>query len=166
MALNLVLLPLALVAAGPSATGAATDVQRQYERWERRLGARVTELHVVPAAAKMDPACDVIISFAIDHSQRPTDVAIRKSSCQPFHDRAALRLVRSLGRVGRVPSLTGEDHRVLLKLTYGQAPTAAADRELSNELEAERQASSRRNLEIVMMAADRLATASRQGIEH
>jgi len=165
MALNLALLSFALAVADPSVIHAAADVQQQFERWERRLRARIIELHVVPAAAKIDPPCDVVISFAIGRNRRPADAAIRNSSCKPFYDRAALRVVSQLGRVGRVPSMIGKDHRVLLKLSYGQAPTAVADRGLVEGLAAERQLHSRRNLEIVSRAVYPTDAAGPRGTE-
>jgi hypothetical protein len=159
MVLSLILLPVALTVADPSVGRAPNDVQQQYERWERRLRARIAELHVVPVSAKQDRACDVVVSFAVGRDERPSDAAIRTSSCAPFYDRAAYRLVHSLGRVGRVPSMSGNGHRVMLKLSYGSAPSAAADRSLTDALEAERQSRSRRNVEIVTMAANQMSIA-------
>jgi hypothetical protein len=165
MLLGLLLVPVTLGVADPSVTGAANDVQQRYERWERRLRARVADLHVFPASAKPGPACDVVISFAVGRDERPSDPAIRTSSCSPFYDRAAYRLVRSLGRVGRVPSMSGNEHRVVLKLTYGSAPSAIADRDLTAALKAEGQAHSRRNIEIVTTAAHQASVANWQSPE-
>ncbi len=165
MAFNLALLPLAFAVADLSAIPAAADVPQQYERWERRLRGRITDLQVVPGSAKLDPACDVVVSFAIGRNGRSAGAAIRNSSCKPFHDRAALRVVRELGRVGRVPSISGKDHRVVVKLSYGNAPTAAADRSLADALEAERLAYARRNLEIVSLAAYPPNAAGLRGTE-
>jgi len=160
MLLSLLLVPVTLAVADPSVTRGANDVRQQYERWERRLRARIADLHVVPVSAKAEPACDVIIRFAVGRNERASDAAIRSSSCRPFYNRAAFRLVRSLGRVGRVPSLSGNEHHVMLKLTYGIAPSAAADRSLTQALEAERQVHSRRNVEIVTTAANQAIVAS------
>lgn len=132
-----------------SAHPATTDVQRQFDRWERRLRARVAELHVVPVDAARDPACDVTIGFAIGADGRPTNATIRKSTCKAFYERATRRLVRQLGTIGRIPSVNGTDHFVELRLSYGVAPTAEADRQLSESLEAERRAYASRNLRIV-----------------
>ncbi|MDP9421234.1 MAG: energy transducer TonB [Pseudomonadota bacterium] len=142
-----------LALAGPNPP--AENVGQQFERWERRLRTRVTNLHVVPAAAQDIPACDVVLRFAIGQEGRPRDVAISKSSCSSFHDRTALGLVRSLGRIGPVPTMTGKDHRVVLKLTYGRQRDFDVDRRLDATLAAERETHSRRNLETVINFADR-----------
>jgi hypothetical protein len=152
--LSLILAPVALAVAEPSATRTSFDVQQQYERWERQLRARILRLHVVPVSADRDLACDVVIDFAVSKDERPSDTAIRTSSCSPFYDRAAYRLVRSLGRVGRVPAMAGNGYRVVLKLTYGSVPSTAGDRSLTEALEAERQVHSRRNVKIVTTAAN------------
>lgn len=121
----------------------------QFDRWERRLRARIAELNVVPAFTANDPACDVTIGFTIGADGRPVNATIRESSCKPYYERAARRLVRQLGQVGAVPSADGGDHPVALKLSYGVAPTVAADRQLTQSLEAERQTYADRNMRIV-----------------
>lgn len=140
------LLPLLLLNSQPATTAKAED---SFTRWEQRLRNKVSRLHVVPASANDVPACDVTISFPISADGRPGTATIRQSSCQPFHERASRRLVRDLGRIGRVPSLSGKDHNVVLKLSYGRAPTEAEDRLLTAALEAERLANARRNVELV-----------------
>lgn len=142
---HLAMLSASLVNASPL----PEDIGSQFDRWERRLRAKVAELNVVPAFTATDPACDVTIGFMIDANGRPTNATIRESSCQPYYDRAARRLVRQLGRVGPVPSVAGSNHPVVLKLSYGVAPTVAADRMLTQSLEAERQAYAERNMRIV-----------------
>jgi TonB family protein len=161
MILNLVLVPIALVAADPTANSESAKVQPQYERWERRLRDKIAKLHQFPRGAGKDSFGDVVISFAVGPDGRPADARIRQSSRNPLFDKAALHTVRLLGPIGRVPTQAVRDRRVLLKLSYGEAPTAAAERQLAHTLEAERQANSRRNLEIVTMTADRTGTASR-----
>lgn len=145
MTLHVAILSGFLASAHPS-TG---DVQEQYLRWERRLRAKVSELHLIPASAAGIPACDVTIGFAISADGRPADPTIRQSSCKAYYDRAALRLVKQLGRIGRVPSIAGNSHAVSLKLSYGVAPTAAADRQLSDALAAERLEHEGRNRKMV-----------------
>ena len=134
-------------------------VGSQFDRWERRLRARVAELNVVPAFAANDPACDVSIGFEIGIDGRPKNAIIRESSCTQYYERAAYRLVRQLGKIGAVPTATHRDHSVVLKLSYGVAPTVDADRELTQSLVAERQAFAARNLRIV--SALRPAAVSR-----
>lgn len=152
----MMLLSLALMGAQSS----VTDVERNYERWERSLRARVAELHALPGGADKNEVGDVAVSFSIGKDGRPTNPVIQKSSGNPTYDKAARRVVRLLGPIGAVPSMGGQEHRVQLKLSYGIAPTPAADRQLENELDAERRAYSRRNLEIVTTAAETM-TASR-----
>ena len=131
------------------ASALPADVGPQFERWERRLRSKVAELNVVPAFAANDPACDVTIAFTIGPDGRPAYPAIRDSSCAPYYDRAARRLVRQLGRIGAVPTATGANHPVVLKLSYGVAPTFEADRQLTNSLDADRMAYAKRNMRVV-----------------
>lgn len=142
---QLAMLSLSLVNASPL----AHDIGPQFDRWERRLRAKIAALNVVPADAANDPACDVTIGFEIGADGRPKNANIRSSSCKPYYERAAHRLVRQLGRLGAVPSAIGANHPVTLKLSYGVAPTATADRQLTESLEAERQAYQERNMRIV-----------------
>lgn len=142
---QIAMLSLSLVNANP----AAHDAGSQFNRWERRLRARIAEFNVVPADTGNDPACDLTIGFVIGADGRPQDATIRQSSCKPYYERAAYRLVRQLGRIGAVPSATGANYPVTLKLSYGVAPTVAADRLLSETLEAEREATADRNMRIV-----------------
>ena len=128
---------------------ASENVQLAFDRWEQRLRSKVAELHEVPASAARDAACDVMISFSIDRDGRPANAGIKESNCKRFYERSSLRLVRNLGGIGPVPSANDTDHKVLLKLSYGVADTAEADRRLSEQLEAERQASAGRNLRII-----------------
>lgn len=139
------MLSLSLVNASPL----PENVGAQFDRWERRLRAKVAELNVIPAFAANDPACDVTIGFSIGSDGRPANATIRESSCSPYYERTARRLVRQLGQVGPVPSATGSEHPVVLKLSYGEAPTAEADRKLTEALDAERQAYASRNLRVV-----------------
>ena len=100
------LLPLALSLADPSLT---TDVLHQYDRWERRLRARVTELHQFPAGAE-GSAGTVAVKFAVDSNGRAVDPVIEKSSGHAVFDKAAVQLVRRLGWVGQAPSESGKRH--------------------------------------------------------
>ncbi len=138
----------------------SSDMTEQFERWERRLRARVERVHVVPADAQKISPCDVVVSFAIGDGGSPQDAAVRESSCSRYYDRRALSLVRGLNRIGAVPSNAGKQHRVMLKLTYGAQVDGAADRRLSDALEAERRARALRNLAIVAGASDRPAVAA------
>lgn len=155
------LLSLALAAVQPS----AADVERDYERWERCLRAKVSALHDFPAGADKHEISEVVVSFSIGKDGRPTDAVVRKSSGNPTYDRAARHVVRRLGRIGPIPAMTGQDRRVLLKLSYGFAPTATADRQLAGALDAERQFHSRRNLEMVTMAVYPSSAAGPRGTE-
>ena len=144
------MLQVAIVAMSLVNAGAAPEpVATQFDRWETRLRARIAELHVVPDYAARDAACDVSVGFAIGTNGRPTNLTIRETTCQYDYDRAALRLVRQLGRIGAVPSADGNEHSVVLKLSYGVAPTLAADRQLTDYLEVERRHYASRNLRIV-----------------
>lgn len=153
----MVFLSIAFAAAASS----SGYIEQQYGRWERRLRTKVAELHIFPGGASKNELGDVVVSFAIGKDGRPTDAVIQKSSGNPIYDKAARRVVRLLGPIGPVPSMTGESHRVQIKLSYGYAPTPAADRQLSSALDAERQAHSQRNREIVTMASGQTKTASR-----
>lgn len=132
-----------------NASPAPEDIGQQFDRWERRLRAKVAELNVVPASSANDPACDVTVGFKIGADGRPANATIRESSCSIYYERAARRLVRQLGQVGAVPSANGDNHAVVLKLSYGVAPIVAGDRELSESLNAERRAFAERNKRIV-----------------
>ena len=143
--LQVAIMAMSLANAGPT----PESVGARFESWEQRIRSRIAELHVVPEYAAKDDACDVSISFAIGKDGRPTAPTIRETSCPSYYDRAALRLVRHLGRVGAVPSADGNDHAVVLKLSYGVPPTAAADRQLNESLEKERSHYADRNLRIV-----------------
>lgn len=134
-----------------SAVGATPNVEHQFQQWERRLRNKVAERNIVPAAGPNDPACNVVVGFTVDRNRRPEGIEVVNSSCNSFYDRQAQRLVRSLGRIGQVPSASSQNHRVLLNLTYGRAPDSAADRRLTDALEADRQAYARRNLAIVSL---------------
>ena len=142
---QLAMLSLSLVNANPL----AQEIAPQFNRWERRLRAKIAVLNVVPADSANDPACDVTIGFEIGADGRPKNATIRNSSCKPYYERAAYRLVRQLGRIGAVPSAVGARHPVTLRLSYGAAPTATADRQLTESLEAERKAYAERNMRIV-----------------
>ena len=120
------LLPLALGLAEPSAAGAASNVQDRYQRWERRLRTKVSELHVVPGGAEKGTAGSVGIRFAIGPNGRPVDPVIIRSSRNPLLDKAATRLVRQLGWLGQVPSVSGKTRRVVLDLAYGDAGTRSS----------------------------------------
>jgi len=147
-----VLIPIALAVAGPSGSG-ASDTLQQFERWERRLRAKVAKLDILPSTVEKGSTGDVVISFSIGPNGRPNDAVIQQSSGNPLFDRLARRTVRLLGPIGPVPSMAGKDHRVVLKLSYGEAATWVADSEITRALEAERQAYSRRNLAIVTMGS-------------
>jgi hypothetical protein len=142
MILSLSLLSLSAVSATP-------NVEYQFQQWERRLRSKVAERNIVPAAGANDAACNVVVGFTVGRNRRPAGIEVVNSSCNFFYDRQAQRLVRTLGRIGQVPSASGQNHRVLLSLTYGRAPDSAADRRLTDAMEAERQAYLRRNLAIV-----------------
>lgn len=155
------MLHVAIMAMSLANAGSTSEsVGAQYERWELRLRSRIAELHVVPEYAAKDAACDVSVSFAVGTDGRPTAPAIRETACPSYYDRAALRLVRHLGRIGAVPSADGNEHAVVLKLSYGVAPTAAADRQLTDSLEEERRHYASRNLRIVTTSL-RTASAGR-----
>ena len=144
------MLQIAIIAMSlANAESTPEPVGAQFERWEKRLRARIAELHVVPEYAAKDAACDVSVSFAVGADGRPTNPEIRETTCQSYYGRAALRLVRQLGRIGAVPSADDNEHAVVLKLSYGVAPTAAADRQLSDALDKERRHYASRNLKIV-----------------
>lgn len=151
------LLSLALVAAQPS----AADVERNYERWERRLRSKVAELHILPAGGDTAELGDVVVSFSIDRDGRPTDARVQSSSGNTAYDNAARRLVRQLGRIGPAPSMGDQSHRVVLKLSYGFARNADLDRQLASALDTERHAYSRRNVQIVTTATVQTKSASR-----
>lgn len=153
----MVLLPLVIAAAAPSAAG----TEQLFERWERRLRTRISELHTFPGGASKKELGDVVISFSIGKDGRPANAVIQKSSGNPTYDKAARRVVRLLGPIGPVPSVTGRDHRVQLKLSYGEALTAAADRQLTELLDIERQTLSQRNLAIVTKAVGQTKAAGR-----
>jgi hypothetical protein len=152
---------LGVAAAGHSPDGAVA----QFERWERRLRARVEKLHTMPADARDVPPCDVLVRFAVSQRGSPHQPEIRKSTCGRHYERKALALVRGLGRVGAVPSGAAKDHGVLLKLSYGTAPERSADQRLSAALNAERAMHARRNLAIVALAPLEPAASGRQGGE-
>lgn len=161
MILGLVALPIAIAGANLSAESSTLDVERQFHRWERRLRTRIAERNVVPAASLDDPPCNVVVGFAVGENRRPASVEVVSSSCDSFYDRRAERLVRDLGRVGRVPSFTARKPRILLNLSYGSAPDAVADRRLTEALDAERQASLQRNLRIITADAQMPVTGMR-----
>jgi TonB family protein len=142
--MSLALLTLGLISAQPPAL-----VAERYVRWERRLRTRVAELHHFPGGAEQGSVGDVVVAFAIRPDGRPTHPVIRKSSGNPVLDRAARRVVRLLGPIGPVPSATAAKYDVVIKLSYGQAATPAADRDWDVALASERQAHSMRNLETV-----------------
>ena len=155
------MLQVAIMAMSIASAGSTQEpLIAQFERWERRLRARIAELHVVPEYAAKDSPCDVSVKFAVGQDGRPADPAIRETSCQSYYDRAALRLVRQLGQIGAVPSVDGSEHSVVLNLSYGVAPTAASDRQLNDSLEKERSHYADRNLTIVT-APLRTASAGR-----
>lgn len=140
-----------------AANHAPADVAEQFDRWERRLRARVERLHIVPAEAQNISPCDVVVRFAVAADGSPARAQVQESSCGRYYQRKALALVRGLGRIGPVPSGGGKDHRVTLKLSYGAEPDRSADRRLTDSLAAERRAYARRNLTVV--AANRLAAS-------
>jgi hypothetical protein len=154
MTFQIAVLPLLMIGANSE----TTDVDHQYDRWERQLRARVEALHVVPAWVADGAPCDVTVGFSIDAKGRPAEPTIKQSSCQSFHERASLRLVRNLGGIGKIPSLSGNPQNVLLKLSYGSAPTQAADRQLSASLQSERRRWDERNLRIVTQPMRTAAT--------
>lgn len=154
MTIQVAMLPLLII----SANSGTADVSQQYDRWERRLRARVEALHVVPAWVAGGAPCDVTVGFSIDAKGRPAEATIKQSTCQSFHERASLRLVRNLGGIGTIPSLSGNPQSVLLNLSYGTAPTQAADRQLSASLQSERRHWDERNLRIVTQPLRTAAT--------
>ena len=148
MIAGLSLVAVALASPNVSTNPGKTDVEAQYQRWETQLRARVADLHVVPKYALSAPRCDVTVAFAIDGNGRPANATVQQSSCSRLYDRQALRLIRQLGRLGQVPSASGKDFRVALKLSYGVEPNATADRQLAEVMASERQLHARRNLEL------------------
>ena len=114
--LNLFMITLA---AGAASTPTAIHHRDETERWERRLRRRVSELHALPGGADRDWSGDVTIRFTIGADGRPENVVLQRSSGHPVFDRAARRLVRLLGPVGRTPPAIGKDRGVVLNLSYG-----------------------------------------------
>ena len=143
-----------LLLAVAAANHAPADVAEQFDRWERRLRARVERLHMVPAEAQKISPCDVVVRFAVAGDGSPVGARVQQSSCGRFYERKALALVRNLGRIGPVPSGAGQDHRVTLKLSYGTERDRSADRRLTDALAAERRAYASRNLATVSAAAN------------
>lgn len=129
-------------------TAASGELVDRYNGWERQLRNRVERLHHVPAAAQQIPPCAVVVRFHAAEG-RPRGATIAGSSCAPSFERRALKLVRSLGRVGPVPSAGGRDHAVSLKLSYGSLHDRKADRRLSEDLHGEARARSNRNMAII-----------------
>ena len=138
------------------------DVAQQFERWERRLRSRVERLHVIPAEAQKIAPCNVVVRFAVDGDGRPAGARVQETNCSRYYERRALALVRELGRVGPVPSGTGKDHQVTLKLSYGVERDGSADRRLTDALAAERRTYARRNLTTVAAVASEWQSAQRQ----
>jgi TonB family protein len=132
------------------ATSAQADVAKRFDRWDRRVRARVERLHVVPAEAQNILPCQVAVRFAVGNDGKPAGAQIRESSCGRYYERKALALVRDLGRIGPVPSGAGQDQRVTLKLSYGAEQDRSADRRLTEALAAERRAYASRNLATVI----------------
>lgn len=147
------------LAAAASATLPSTILAERFEQWERRLRARVESLHVIQPVQNRIPPCDVIVGLSVGDSGTPRDIEIRKSSCGLYYEKNAIAVARGLGRIGAVPGSSGDRRRVLLKLSYGSHPDAAADRGLSAALDAERADSSRRNLALIAKRDDSLAAA-------
>ena len=154
MIIGLVALPLAIAGANLSADSSALAVERKFERWERRLRTKIAERNIVPAATLDDPTCNVVVGFTVGKNRRPANAEVVKSSCASFYNRHAQRIVRELGRIGQVPSLSARNHRILISLTYGSASEPAADRRLSHAVEAERQSHFQRNIRIVTALPD------------
>jgi hypothetical protein len=141
MPLAVAMLPLVLASAQPT----FGQVEREFDQWERRLRAKIAELHVLPVSTADDRPCDVTISFTVGTNGRPAEPTIRKSSCDPFYERVSRRLVGQLGRIGQVPSVDGSHGAIVLELSYGAAPSAA----LTEQLESERETTRRRNIKLV-----------------
>ena len=137
------------------------DIAGRYQAWERQLRRRVAELQVMPTAADPTVVGDVVLAFSIGNDGRPANVTIRRSSGVAMYDRAAKRVVRLLGRIGPVPTLSGRRHDVQLKLSYGVPADPDAERRLASTLDAERAAMATRNLAILTGAPNALASAGR-----
>jgi TonB family protein len=114
---------LALAAASLSATTpvlARGDLLSRYAHWEERLRQRVNSLLVYPEGMQSGEGGDVLVSFMLGADGRPHRITIQQSSGEPIFDRAAVRLVSDLGKIGQVPSDAPAIDKVTLKLSYGE----------------------------------------------
>jgi TonB family protein len=109
-----------------SASAAQSDLVSSYARWEARLRHRVDDLLLYPIAARRGAAGDVLVGFQVNSDGKPADIVIRKASGEPIFDQAAIDLVARLGRIGKVPSADGSVREIILKLSYGDPSTTAA----------------------------------------
>lgn len=125
------------------------DLSARHARWEQRLRARVNSLLVYPLGSE-NRAGDVFVGFRVGENGKPANVVIRKTAGQPIFDRAAIRLVSSLGRIGPMPSSDGRPHEVILKLSYGEPyPTVREAMHLAKADREEQLLNERRNRAIV-----------------
>lgn len=146
------LLALLIASTAATASFARDGGSTAYDRWEQRLRARVAALHSYPMGMDAGAGGDVVVGFRLDRNGRPADISIQQSSGQPIFDRAALRLVHGLGRLGPIPSATGGIDRVAVKLSYGDARNLADGKRLAKADLDERIANERRNRMIVTSA--------------
>ena len=110
--------------AGASPLPAQSDVGARYAHWETRLRNRVYGLLFYPAAD--NAVGDVLVGFRVGRDGKPTNIVIHKASGYEIFDRAAVRLVSNLGRIGPIPSTTGAVDEVVLKLSYGDPSSTIA----------------------------------------
>lgn len=129
---------------------AQNDVLSRYGHWEKGLRNRVSSLLVYPEGMRPGASGDVLVSFAVGADGKPQQVTIRQSSGEPAFDRAAVRLVSDLGRLGPVPSSNGTVAAVTLKLSYGEPCARVRDCARLERKDAEdRQANDARNRFVV-----------------
>jgi len=112
----------AVAIASPSFTQG--DLESRYAHWEQRLRDRVEGSLFYPEGAD-GAAGDVLVRFRIGPDGKPANVAVARSSGHQMFDRAAVRLISGLGRIGAVPSANRVDE-IVLKLSYGDPTLSTA----------------------------------------
>lgn len=124
---------------------AQSDSAANYSKWEQRLRDRVNNELAYPLGAG-NASGDVLVGFTIGADGKPANVGVRQSSGNPTFDRAALRLVSHLGRLGDVPGV----HGIVLKLSYGDgAATVAEAMQVARADRQEQLANERRDRDLV-----------------
>ena len=138
---------MTLAIASPSF--AQSDLLSRYAHWEQRLRDRVNDLLTYPEGAN-GAAGDVLVSFRIGSDGKPAYIEVARSSGQPMFDRAAVRLVSALGRLGPVPTANPQVGQILLKLSYGDPTSSTAGSMQLHRTDRQEQLSSRqRDIEII-----------------